>query len=127
MRIGRWFGGNTTVGQLLTVAVLVAQAGMVLAPLVDAHDACNPGPLVAIGMLRPDLPQLSTDHGHAPVHNPANCPACIVQSLHARVEAGSPLPVVAASHHAASPVVAATHPQTPRTSYRFSRAPPTLS
>ncbi len=127
MRIGRWFGGNTAVGQLLTVVVLVAQGGMVLAPLVDARDACNPGPLVAIGMLHPDLPQVSTDHGRTPAHNPATCPACIVQSLHARVEGASPLPVVATSHRAASQLVAANRPQTPRTSYRFSRAPPTLS
>ncbi len=127
MRIGRWFGGNTAVGQLLTAAVLVAQAGMVLAPLVDARDACNPGPLVVIGMLHPDLPQLSTDHGAAPAHNPANCPACIVQSLHARVEGANPLPAVVASYRAALSVIAPARPQTPRPSHRYSRAPPTLS
>ncbi len=126
MRISRWLGGNTAVGQLLTALVLVAQGGTVVAPLIDARDACNPGPLVAIGMVHPDLAQLSTDHGRAPAHNPATCPACIVQSLHARVERGNLLRLVVACHRTVSPVPAATRPQAPRLSFRFSRAPPTL-
>ena len=126
MSIDKWYGGRRSVGRFLTALVLIAQWGVVVAPLVDARDACNAGPLVAIGMSTPDTAQLGTDHGRAPAHNPATCPACIVQSLHAWVERGGPLPVLSAGHRAALLVTPVSRPASTRLSFRYSRAPPLL-
>jgi hypothetical protein len=126
MSIGKWYGGRRAVGRFLTAVVLIAQCGVVVAPLIDARDACNAGPLIAIGMTTPDTRQLGTDHGQAAAHNPATCPACIVQSLHARVERGNPLPLLAAAHRAVLHVAAVSRPASTRLSYRYSRAPPLL-
>ncbi len=62
--------------------------------------------------------------GPAAPHNEATCPACIVRSLHARLEAVVPLPPSRLEQHEGPVSAPLSLPHRERTPTNFSRAPP---
>lgn len=59
-------------------------------------------------------------------HDEATCPACIMRSLHARLEALAPLPISVADQHSAAAPAPASVPRVKHSFSNFSRAPPVV-
>ena len=70
---------------------------------------------------------LPSDGGHQGAkHDEATCPACIVRSLHARLEARTPLPITVTEQHTPAPAAPASFPRIQQTFSNYSRAPPVV-
>jgi hypothetical protein len=70
---------------------------------------------------------LPSDAGHQGAkHDEATCPACIVRSLHARLEARTPLPITVTEQHTPPLAASATFPRSQQTFSNYSRAPPVV-
>lgn len=121
-RRGFWF----RVQRIIAVVALVAQGAMLVAPLGDVRD----GPPAATLAQAASASGTAFVHGPAQParpHNPATCPACIAQSLHAQLAPAFALPTfwhasrTAVDHPAAFVVHRAAF------SSHHSRAPPVRS
>ncbi|HEX3927792.1 MAG TPA: hypothetical protein VHW65_07330 [Gemmatimonadales bacterium] len=110
--------------RLLAVVAFGAQISAVLAPLVDVRDACDPGPAIAVGISQPQNARLGSEQDHAPTHDSATCPACIVQSLHASPATRSALPAFIADEQTVVVAFADVLPHLDHLTTRNSRAPP---
>ena len=70
---------------------------------------------------------LPSDAGHPGAkHDEATCPACIARSLHARLEARTPLQITVTEQHTPSPAAPASFPRIQQTFSNYSRAPPVV-
>ena len=105
----------------------LVQLVMVLASLTEVRDQAG-GRLVGSTGERPIhegiAPSDSADQRAK--HDEATCPACIVRSLHARLEALAPLPVSGTEQHTAALPAPASLPRINPSFSNFSRAPPVV-
>jgi hypothetical protein len=100
---------------------------MVLAPLTEVRDPAS-GRLVGTTGEHPTREGIASSDpaDQRAKHDEATCPACIVRSLHARLEALTPLPVSGAEQHTAALPAPASLPRITPSFSNFSRAPPVV-
>lgn len=112
-----------------TTAMLVAIVQFVLlfAPLTEVHggDPVGHGPVSVAG--RAVDAHVAPARHPAHRHDAATCPACIVRSLHARLESRVPLPAATLEQHALAVPASASFCYSEPPSNNFSRAPPVVS
>src|SRR5450759_571003 len=78
----------TAVRHCVAAVAMFAQCLMVVAPLADARDAGPWRPSIAsILEAARSHRAVDTQHSQPHQHNPATCPACIAQTLHASLPA----------------------------------------
>ena len=108
----------------LAAAALVAQVALLVAPLADVHDAAavDPGAIPAVSAGGAN--GITAQQSHERAHNPATCPACIAQSLHANFERPVGVPAVAVVQASPADPRAAGRPQRGPPATHQSRAPP---
>ncbi len=111
---------------LISVAVF-AQVLLVFAPLLEVRedDTAARGIISAVTN-HGDAAWVSAHERPAP-HNPTTCPACIAQSLHARLESGVRLPTVVVVDRALADRRTTLVPHHDPPSTHHSRAPPVVS
>ncbi len=105
----------------------VVQLTMVLASLTEVRDQAGGRLLGRTGErpYREGIAPSETGDQRAK-HDEATCPACIVRSLHARLEALAPLPVSGAEQYTAALPAPASLPHINPSFSNFSRAPPVV-
>jgi hypothetical protein len=105
----------------------VVQLVMVLASLTEVRDQSG-GRLVGSTGDRPIREAIAPPDpaNQRAKHDEATCPACIVRSLHARLEALAPLPVSAVEQHTPALPAPASLPRIHPSFSNFSRAPPVV-
>ena|ERR1017187_1580481 len=118
---------TSAICRALAGVALFAQVLMVFAPLAELRNSAGPTSVLAAGITTPTAATLAAQHDRAPPHNPATCPACIAQSLHARVEASVRLPTLAVAEQAPTDRRTATLRHREPPSAHHSRAPPIVS
>ena len=124
----RTHGAVASPARRITAMLLaLVQLVMVLASLTEVRDQAG-GRLVGSTGERPIhegiAPSDSADQRAK--HDEATCPACIVRSLHARLEALAPLPVSGTEQHTAALPAPASLPRINPSFSNFSRAPPVV-
>ncbi|HEX3234445.1 MAG TPA: hypothetical protein VHR41_09625 [Gemmatimonadales bacterium] len=113
--------------RIIAMLLAVVQLVMVLASLTEVPD--HAGGRVVAGTGERSLHEAfaPSDPGHERAkHDEATCPACIVRSLHARLEALAPLPISGAEQHTAALPAPASLPCVDPSFSNFSRAPPVV-
>lgn len=112
----------------ITAMILAAvQLLMVFASLTELRD-------VPDGRRHANIGERPVREGIAPAeggdqhgrHDEATCPACIVRSLHAQLEALAPLPVLGTELPTAALLASASVPRINLSFSNFSRAPPVV-
>lgn len=104
-----------------------AQVLMLFTPLIEVRDRDAPGRAIAAGVTAPGSATVAAERSRAAPHDATTCPACIAQSLFARVESGVRLPTLAAAERAPADLRAAALPHYDPPSSHHSRAPPVVS
>jgi hypothetical protein len=112
--------------RITAMLLAVVQLVMVLASLTEVHDVggglgAATGPRPIHEGIAPSDPADQRPH-----HDEATCTACIVRSLHARLEALAPLPISGAEQHTAALPAPASLPCVDPSFSNFSRAPPVV-
>jgi imidazolonepropionase-like amidohydrolase len=111
----------------LAGVALFAQVLTQFAPLAELRDSAGPARVLAPGITTPTAATLAAQHDRAPPHNATTCPACIAQSLHARVESSVRLPALAVAEQAPTDRRTTTLRHHDPPSSHHSRAPPIVS
>jgi hypothetical protein len=113
--------------RILAMLMAVVQLVVVLAPLTEVRNQAG-GRLVRGTAEHPIHEGIApSDPAKQPAkHDEATCPACIVRSLHARLEALTPLPVSGTELHTAALPALASLPRINPSFSNFSRAPPVV-
>jgi hypothetical protein len=113
--------------RITATLLAVVQLVMVLASLTEVHDQAG-GRLIASTGERPIRQGIApSDAGDQRAkHDEATCPACIVRSLHARLEALAPLPSSGTEQHTATLPGPTSLPRINRSFSNCSRAPPVV-
>ena len=113
--------------RIVAMLVAVVQLVIVLAPLTEVRYQAS-GRLVGTTGEHPTREGIaSSDPANQPAkHDEATCPACIVRSLHARLEALAPLPVSGTELHTAALPAPGSLPRINPSFSNFSRAPPVV-
>ena len=113
--------------RIAAMILAAVQLLMVFASLTELRDV--PG-----GRRHADIGERPVREGIAPSkgsdqharHDEATCPACIVRSLHAQLEALAPLPVLGTELPTAALLASASIPRINPSFSNFSRAPPVV-
>jgi hypothetical protein len=113
--------------RITATLLAVLQLVMVLASLTEVRDQTG-GELVGSTGARPIREGIApSDAGDQRAkHDEATCPACIVRSLHARLEALAPLPISGVEQHTAALPAPVSLPRINSSFSNFSRAPPVV-
>jgi hypothetical protein len=113
--------------RIIAMLMAVVQLVMVLAPLTEVRDQAS-GQLVGTTGEHPTRAGIASSGpaDQRAKHDEATCPACIVRSLHARLEALAPLPLSGTEQHTASVPAPASLPRINPSFSNFSRAPPVV-
>jgi Protein of unknown function (DUF2946) len=113
--------------RIVAMLVAVVQLVIVLAPLTEVRDQAS-GQLVGVAGEHPTRAGVASSNpaDQRAKHDEATCPACIVRSLHARLEALAPLPVSGTEQHTAALPAPASLPRINPSFSNFSRAPPVV-
>ena len=113
--------------RITATLLAVLQLVMVLASLTEVRDQTGGG-LVSSTGARPIREGIApSDSGDQRAkHDEATCPACIVRSLHARLEGLAPLPVSGAEQHTAALPAPVSLPRINPSFSNLSRAPPVV-
>lgn len=127
MLTGRRGGLPHAINRALTGAAILAQFVMIAAPLIDARDVDTGGSRPAAVVAASGAVVSAGESGQLPPHNPATCPACIAQSLHAQVAPVVSLPAFVVSFGVRPELRTAAVPQHDPPSSHQSRAPPVVS
>ena len=114
--------------RITATLLAVVQLMMVLASLTELREGPSGWGQADIGE-RPYREGIapSRDNDQRPRHDEATCPACIVRSLHARLEALAPLPVSGAEQPTAAFPAPASFPRINPSFSNHSRAPPVVA
>lgn len=127
MGMHRRGGLTTAISAALASVAVFAQLLLLAAPLIEIHDV-DVGARVVSAVLTSSHNVIAAGHeNRTPAHNPTTCPACIAQSLHARVEQGVRLPTLLVASRTPPDVRAALLPHHDPPSTHHSRAPPTVA
>ena len=118
---------RSTIWRALAGMAVSAQVLMLFSPLVELRDSDARGPRLAAGFATPGIATIGSERSHAPPHNATTCPACIAQSLHARVEPGVRLPAAIVAEGAPIDLRITVLPHHDPPSTHLSRAPPSVS
>ena len=118
---------ESAIWRSLAALAVFAQALMLFTPLLEVRDTDAPGRVIAAGVTTPASASMAAERGRATPHNATTCPACIAQSLFARVESGVRLPTLVVAERAPVDLRAEAlrHHDPPSTHH--SRAPPVVS
>jgi len=120
-------GIKSAIWRSLAATAVFAQVLMLFTPLLEVRDTDAPGRVFAAGVTTPASASMGTERGRATPHNATTCPACIAQSLFARVESCVRLPTMVVAERAPVDLRAEVlrHHDPPSTHH--SRAPPVVS
>lgn len=111
---------------LASLAVF-AQVLMLFTPLIEVRDSAGLRPVIAAGVTAPTSVAIGAQHDRQSPHNATTCPACIAQSLFARVESGVRLPSLVIAERTPIDLRAEVLPHHDPPSTHHSRAPPFVS
>jgi hypothetical protein len=127
MRISVRGSLTSAIWHSLSAVTVFAQVLMLFTPLIEVRDTDPPGRVIAAGVTTPASATMAAERGHAAPHNATTCPACIAQSLFARVESSVRLPTLVVAGRAPADLRAAVLPRHDPPSTHHSRAPPVVS
>ena len=115
----------TVVRQCVVAVAMFAQCLMVIAPLADARETDPWRPSIA-SILEAGRSHhaVDTQHGHPHQHDPATCPACIAQTLHANLPGAARAPLAEAGERVLGVSPSEREHQPHFLSLQQSRAPP---
>lgn len=111
---------------LASLAVF-AQVLMVFTPLIEVRDSTGQQLIIAAGVTMPTAATIGAEHDRPSPHNATTCPACIAQSLFARVESAVRLPSLVVAERRPVDLRAEVLPHHDPPSTHYSRAPPFVS
>jgi hypothetical protein len=120
-------GLKSAIWRSLAAMAVFAQVLMLFTPLIEVRDTEAPGRVIAAGVTTPASASMASQRGRTTPHNATTCPACIAQSLFARVESGVRLPTLVVAERAPVDLRAEVLPHHDPPSTHHSRAPPVVS
>jgi hypothetical protein len=117
----------TAISRALTSVAIFAQLLLLFTPLLEVREGDVGTWAIAVGVTTSGAMMVPGQQDPVPPHNATTCPACIAQSLHARLEPGVRLPTLVVAQSAPVDLRAAFVPHHGLPSRHHSRAPPVVS